>query len=263
MAPDDIITRISRIDYEHAAQKITGFLSDALSSSGAKGLVLGLSGGIDSAVLAHMCARAGKDCTLAMIMPDTDVSPAGETDDALRIVKDIQIQYKLVDIAPILREYSRYIEPDDAALGNLRARIRTNMLYYYANAQNRLVAGSSDKSEYLIGYFTKFGDGASDIMPIACLYKTQVRGMARHLGIPDSIIAKKSGAHLWKNHFAEEEIGADYVQIDQILYCMTGGMDAEQTVAATGIKKETVEMVRRMHENTAHKREAARVPDIS
>ena len=108
----------------------------------------------------------------------------------------------------IHKEYYKVLEPEDRALGNLRARIRKNILYYYANSKNLSVLGSSDKSEYLIGYFTKFGDGAADILPIASLYKTQIRALAKFLGVPDHIISKKSSPNRWPNHIAESEIGA-------------------------------------------------------
>ena len=103
--------------------------------------------------------------------------------------------------------------------GILRARVRTNILYYYANSKNYLVLGSSDKSEYMIGYFTKFGDGASDMTPIISLYKLQVREIAKYLGVPENIISKKSSPHLWKDHEAEKELGAYHMK-KLILSCI-------------------------------------------
>ena len=150
------------------------------------------------------------------------------------------------------------LEPEDRALGNLRARIRMNVLYYYANLKNLVVLGSSDKSEYNIGYFTKFGDGAADLLPIASLYKTQVRKMAEHLGINQNIISKKSSPHLWPNHEAEHEIGADYEQVDVILYCLIEKkMSIEETVQESQIDSEIVKRIYQMHEQSKHKRSAA------
>jgi NAD+ synthetase len=130
------------------------------------------------------------------------------------------LKYKLIDIAPIVNQYSQYIEPNEFSKGNLRARVRANILYYYANSKKYLVLGSSDKSEYLIGYFTKYGDGASDILPINSLYKLQIREIAKFLGVPQNIIEKKSSPHLWKSHEAEKELGITYEEIDSILYCI-------------------------------------------
>ena len=124
-------------------------------------------------------------------MPDTSITPEMETEDALDMIAQTGIKYKLIDINPIVNEYSRYLEPSERSKGNLRARIRTNILYYYANTKNYMVLGSSDKSEYMLGYFTKFGDGASDLTPIISLYKLQVREIAKHLGISKEIIFKK------------------------------------------------------------------------
>jgi NAD+ synthase len=147
------------------------------------------------------------------------------------------------------------LEPEDRALGNLRARIRMNVLYYYANLKNLIALGSSDKSEFNIGYFTKFGDGAADVLPIVSLYKTQVRELARHLGIDEKIITKKSSPHLWPNHEAEHEIGADYEQIDVILYCLIDKkLSLEDAVKESQIDIEIVEKIHRMYKNSEHKR---------
>ena len=207
MLNQDIINEIKNNDYASITETIEKFLSDQIEKNHAKGVILGLSGGIDSAVLAYICKRKLKDKTLAIIMPDTSITPL-ETEDALKMISLTGIEYKLIDIKPIVNEYSMYLEPNEKAKGNLRARIRTNILYYYANAKNYLVLGSSDKSENLIGYFTKFGDGASDLTPIISLYKLQVREIAKYLGVPDQIISKKSSPHLWKEHDAEKELGA-------------------------------------------------------
>ena len=125
-------------------------------------------------------------------MPDPTVSPSNETGDALKVIGSLGIDYKLIDIGIIHKRYSNYLEPDQLALGNLRARIRSNIIYYYANLKNYLVLGTSDKSEYLTGYFTKFGDGCADLLPIVSLYKTQLREFAKVLGVPNQIITKKS-----------------------------------------------------------------------
>ena len=166
----------------------------------------------------------------------------------------------MVDINQIHKEYYKVLEPEDRALGNLRARIRKNILYYYANSKNLSVLGSSDKSEYLIGYFTKFGDGAADILPIASLYKTQVREMARFLGIPDHIIQKKSSPNLWPNHSAESEIGASYEEIDAILYCITDKhMTADETSSMTQITPEVVDKIYQLYKKSEHKRITAEI----
>lgn len=214
-----------------------------------------MSGGIDSAIIAHVCADSFKDKSLALVMPDSKVSPKEETEDALHLVDNLHLDYKLIDISMIHSQFTNMLEPNDRALGNLRARIRANLLYYYANLNNYLVVGSSDKSEYLIGYFTKFGDGSADILPIASLYKTQVRELAKHLKIKESIITKKSSPHLWKGHIAEDEIGITYEEIDSILYCMVDkAMSENDIINATQIPKEKIQKIHQLYKNSEHKR---------
>ncbi len=253
-----ILDEITGIDYQGAAESITDFLRSQREKSGSDGFVFGLSGGVDSAVLAALCAKSGEKTT-AFIMPDSGISPSGDTKDALELADLLGMEYRLVDIRPILKEYSKYIEPDERAAGNLRARIRADILYHYANSKNRLVLGSSDKSEWLVGYFTKFGDGASDVAPISSLYKLQVRGMGRHLGVPQGIIAKKSSPHLWANHDAEEELGASYEQIDQILYCMER-MPPKEIAKKCGMPQDTVDRILELNRNSEHKRGAQAAP---
>ena len=201
-----IIDEIKSQNYPEIAKRVERFLTEQIKSSHAKGVVLGLSGGIDSAVLAFICKRQIRDKTLALIMPDSIITPNSETQDALEIISQTGIKHKIIDIKPIINQYAKSLKPNKRSEGNLRARVRTNILYHYANTKNYLVLGSSDKSEYMIGYFTKYGDGASDIAPINSLYKLQVREMAKYLQIPKHIIAKKSSPHLWKGHKAEDRI---------------------------------------------------------
>ena len=251
----EIIDEIKNQDYLSITETIEEFLSENIKKSNTKGLVLGLSGGVDSAVLSYLCNRKIKDKTLAIIMPDTDITPKSETEDALKMIALTGIEYKLIDIKPIVSEYSKYLEPNDWAKGNLRARIRANILYYYANAKNYLVLGSSDKSEYLIGYFTKHGDGASDLVPIVSLYKLQVREIARFLGVPKNVIEKKSSPHLWKEHGAEKEIGASYEEIDSILYCIfEKKLSIDDTAKTTDIDKAMVEKIYQLYIKSQHKR---------
>jgi NAD+ synthase len=256
-----IIDEIKNQDYSSITNTIEKFLLDKIKEKNSEGLILGLSGGIDSAVLIYLCKRVIKDKTLALIMPDTEITPKSETEDALRMIALTGIEYKLIDIKPIVNEYSKYLEPNSLAKGNLRARVRANILYYYANAKNCLVLGSSDKSEYLIGYFTKFGDGASDLVPIISLYKLQVREIAKFLEVPQNVIEKKSSPHLWKEHGAEKEIGASYEEIDSILFCMfEKNLSIDETSKLTEIDKELVEKIYQLHVKSKHKREHQQKP---
>ena len=250
-----ILEEITNQDYSVIATRIQDGLKQSIEEIDSKGVIFGLSGGIDSAVIAYLCNNAIKEKTLAVIMPDSKISPESETNDALKIVDSLGIDYKLLDINSIHKEFNMVLEPEDKALGNLRARIRMNILYYYANLKNLVVLGSSDKSEFNIGYFTKFGDGAADTLPIVSLYKTQVRELAKHLGIDEKIITKKSSPHLWPNHEAEHEIGVEYEQIDAILYCLIDKkLSVEDTAKESQIDIKIVEKIYSMYKNSEHKR---------
>ena len=252
---EDILNEIKNQDYIEITKKIQTGLVQKCNDSNKDGVIIGLSGGIDSAVLAYLCANSIKAKTLALVMPDSKISPNDETEDAIKIVDALELNYKLLDINSIHKEYYNVLEPNDLSLGNLRARIRKNILYYYANSKNLLVLGSSDKSEFNIGYFTKFGDGAADLLPIVSLYKTQVREIAKELGVPTNIITKKSSPNLWPNHVAETEIGATYEEIDCILYCILDKkMSINETINQTKIENETVEKIYQLYKKSEHKR---------
>ena len=257
----DIISKIINQDYASITDKIEEFIEKQIEKNQAKGIILGLSGGIDSAVLTYICKRKLKEKTLALIMPDTTITPSSETEDAMKIIGVTGIKHKLIDIKPIVNEYSMYLVPNEKSKGNLRARVRTNILYYYANIENYLVLGSSDKSEYLIGYFTKFGDGASDLTPISSLYKLQVREIAKYLGVPDNIISKKSSPHLWKDHEAEKELGIQYEEVGSILHCLfEKKLSIQETAELTKIDKQIVEKIYGLNTNSEHKRLLAAKP---
>ena len=252
---NDVLNKIIEQDYSSISNKMQNSLKQKLEEIKSNGVIFGLSGGVDSVVTAYLCANSIKDNTTALILPDSKISPKEETEDAIKVVDELGLNYRLLDINLIHGSYAKNLEPDDKALGNLSARIRKNIIYYYANAKNLTVLGTSDKTEHLIGYFTKFGDGAADLLPISSLYKNQVRGLAKYLDVPDSIIKKKSSPNLWKNHFAEIELDASYEQIDCVLYCIFDEkISIDETVKRTEIDKSTVEKIYNLYKKSKHKR---------
>lgn len=248
-------------DYPAVKRDLVNFLDSCLDKTGAEGFVFGMSGGVDSAALAYLACIRHRDKTLGVIMPDASVTPDSETDDGMYMVGALGMESRVVRIDGIVDAYASQLGKDERALGNLRARVRGAILYYHANASNRMVLGSTDRSEYLLGYYTKYGDGAADATPLVRLYKTHVRGLARHLGVPGRVVEKKSSPHLWEGHDAETEIGIPYETVDRILYHTSDlRMTPSECSANTGIPKEAISRILDMVERNRHKREAPDSP---
>ena len=255
-APGKLLNR----DYGRIARRIERFVSSYVSEN-AGGVVIGLSGGLDSSVVLKLAVNAlGPPRVLGLVMP-SDATPKEDTDHAIGLAESLRIKYHVIDVNPLLARYAEVLPEDKRARGNLMARIRMSILYYYAGASGYLVAGTSDKSELMIGYYTKFGDGAADIMPIAGLYKTQVRALAEFLGIPQVIVEKKSSPRLWDNHLAEEEIGMDYETIDPVLYLLVDRKIKPKAAAKKlGMPAKHVNRIKDMMEKSLHKRSPAPTP---
>lgn len=204
-------------------QKIITWIRRQVRQAKAKGVVFGLSGGMDSAVTATLCVRAlGKKRVLGLILPC--LSQKQDLIDAHLIAKKLKINVKSIDLGPIYKVCLKPLpKADQVTCGNLKARLRMTILYYFANKLNYLVCGSSNKSERIIGYFTKFGDGAADILPLGDLLKSQVKELAKTLNIPQSIINKTPTAGLWPDQTDEGELGISYSQLDDILARLLGG----------------------------------------
>lgn len=191
-------------------------------SSGAVGVVIGISGGVDSAVAAAMCCRAlGGENVLGLTLP-SKVTGDADIRDAVELCRMLGMKHEIVTIEPLLDAYRSlpgYVE-SPGPLGNLMARTRMALLYYYANRDNRLVCGTSNRTEYMLGYTTKFGDNAADFQPILHLYKTGVYEAARDIGVPENIIEKPPSAGLWHGQKDEDEIGLRYTEIDEALVAL-------------------------------------------
>lgn len=202
-----------------ATKIITGFIKREVRDRNSKGVVVGLSGGLDSSVAVVLAAKAlGPSRVLGLILPEHNtVSKLQEIGDALWLAKNLRIRHKLIEIGSAGNELAKLLPANKFAHGNLVARLRMCLLYYYAGIRRLLVMGTSDRSELEIGYFTKYGDGAADILPIGGLYKSDVKEMGRFLQIPSQILGKKSTPGLWKGQVAEEELGLPYEEIDEIL----------------------------------------------
>ncbi|KAF5069122.1 NH(3)-dependent NAD(+) synthetase [anaerobic digester metagenome] len=187
--------------------------------AGVEGLVIGVSGGVDSAVAAALCVRAvGADRVLALSLPSA-VSAAEDLEDARELCRLLGCEHRTVSIEPVLdgfRAMPGYVETP-YLLGNLMARARMVVLYYHANRDHRLVCGTSNRSEYLLGYSTKWGDSAADLQPILHLFKHEVYQIGSELGIPQRILERPPSAGLWVGQKDEDELGLSYDEIDRAL----------------------------------------------
>jgi NAD+ synthase len=232
-------------------QLIKRFISKEVIDRRSNGVVLGLSGGLDSSVTATIAVQAlGHRRVLGLIMPDLHVTLRKDIKDAEELAKNLDITYKIIRIDKSKKEIIKQVPYQKYAQGNLASRLRMCILYYYAGITNRLVVGTTDKSELKIGYYTKHGDGAADIFPLADLYKTEVRELARYLSLPKNITEKKSSPGLWKRHIAEQEIGLSYELVDKILRHLEGN-----SLSNTGVDSRSVNVIRKFIRKNEHKDE--------
>lgn len=250
------------------AQEIAGWLRSRVAAAGARGIVVGLSGGIDSAVVAALCQLAMPDRVTGVMLP-CHSDPADETDARL-VASHFAIPAASVDLAPAYERLVSDLESvlprlapsaapvDDpaadaqAALSNVKPRLRMVSLYFVANTLNYLVAGTGNRCELTIGYFTKHGDGGADLLPIGHLLKSEVRALAVDLGVPGTIIDKEPSAGLWPGQTDEGDLGFSYADLERYL---TGGPDAVAPALALRIE--------RLIRTSEHKRVPPPVPDAT
>jgi len=220
-------------------------------TSDCKGIVVGLSGGVDSAVAATFCCRAiGGEKVLGLSLPSSVSNPA-DIKDTAALCERIGMKYQVINIEPMLEGFRTMPEFKESRylLGNLMARIRMAVLYYHANRDQKIVCGTSNRSEYMLGYCTKFGDNAADLQPLLHLYKNEVYEYAQELGIPESIIKKAPSAGLWEGQRDEEDIGLSYTEIDHSLQVL----ELQNWKAATITEEKVLGLVKK----SEHKRRVA------
>ena len=195
-------------------KKIIALLKTKLKSAKKSGIVVGLSGGVDSAVVSVLCRKAvGTKNILCLILPCQ--SQKTDIEDAKKIAEKFGLNTKTIDLTKIYENLIRILPAaNKLTQANLKPRLRMLTLYYFANKLNYIVAGTGNKSELSIGYFTKYGDGGVDILPIGDLYKSEVRGLAKYLKVPEEIITKPPTAGLWTGQTDEGEIGMTYDELE-------------------------------------------------
>lgn len=245
-----------QMDVPGTALSLVEWIHLHVAEAGAKGVVYGLSGGLDSAVVGALCQRAFPETSLAVIMPCHSLNQ--DMEDARLVADALGLQTKVVVLDQVYDMLQELLEPDcenissekmRLTLANIKPRLRMIVLYYYASIYNYLVVGGSNKSEIAVGYFTKHGDGGSDMLPLGNLVKSQVREMAYYLKVPEKIITKPPSAGLWENQTDEEEMGFSYEMLDRYLL----GGDVPDDI------REKIEGMRKRSE---HKRRTPPIPDF-
>jgi NAD+ synthase len=243
------------IDPGREADRIAGFIHDRLAEAGFRRAVLGVSGGIDSALVAALCVSAlGAENVYGMLLPCEKSNPSS-TAHGRQVVGQLGIASSFFDITPMYGPLvARAPGLSGVRLGNIMSRLRMIALYDQSVAFDGLVMGTGNRTEWLLGYFTLYGDGASALKPIAHLYKCQVRALAEHLGIPAEVVHKAPSADLWEGQTDEADLGFSYDEADQILFLLTELGLSEPTVAARGFDLRVVQAVQRTLIRTAFKR---------
>jgi len=255
------------MDLEKAQNRIIDFIRNETGKAGVNGAVVGISGGIDSALTATLAVKAlGKDRVLGIHMPESSLTPAVDSEDAKILADWLGIEYRTIDISGIVSAFMAAVPESESAdrltRGNLKARTRMSLLYFHANQLNRMVIGTGNKTELLLGYYTKYGDGGVDLEPIGGLYKTEVWELSRRLGIPDPLITKNPSAGLWAGQTDEAELGISYVNVDEVLRMLEEGAEHDKIQNAAGISAEQLSSVTGRIERNKHKRKSPPVPEL-
>jgi NAD+ synthase len=251
------------IDLKEVSTIVKDFIKTYVKNSKVKGVVLGLSGGVDSIVTALFCKKALGNNVSCLFLPE-ETTPDIDKKHVDLIVKEFGLSTEKSDISDVVDSISKnsIIKPDTFALANIKARARMILLFEYANMKNYLVCGTSNKSELLVGYYTKYGDGGVDIMPLGDIYKTQVWELAKFLKIPKAVISKPPSGGLWYGQTDEGELKIPYEILDKILVGLEKKIDIDEISKIVDIKKSEVLRIKNLRINNQHKIRAPLIPKV-
>ena len=244
------------LNLKEVHNELVEFLRESFKKAGFSKAVLGLSGGIDSALVAYLLRDAlGKENVLAIMMPYKSSNP-DSLNHAKLVVEDLGINSKTIEITDMIDAYFKNEkEATSLRMGNKMARERMSILFDYSSKENALVVGTSNKTEIYLGYSTQFGDSACALNPVGDLYKTNIWDLSRYLKIPNELIEKKPSADLWEGQTDEQEMGLTYKEADQVLYRMLEENKKVEEVLAEGFNKDLVDnIVRRMNRSEYKRR---------
>ena len=256
---------LPKLDFAELEKKLTSFLVSEIGKTGLKKAVLGLSGGLDSALVAALAARAlGKENVTGILMP-YKTSSVKSIEDALKVVENTGINSLKIEISAVVDTFAANNMTNSdfsrkGRLGNIMARTRMMTLFDFSTANSAIVLGTGNKSEIELGYFTMFGDGASAINPIGSLYKTDIFEFARYLGLPASVIEKAPSADLFEGQTDEGEIGYSYIQMDPVIHAVSDLGMSEDEILREGFDEKLVRFVNKRINSMKYKR---KVPIIA
>ncbi len=255
---------VLEIDSNVVCAILTGFIADEVRKVGFDGVVVGLSGGLDSSLVTALATRAlGPDHVLPVVMPYRTSSPASEADARL-VCEQLGLTPEVIDISPQVDAYfERFAGAERLRRGNKMARERMSILYDRSMERRALVIGTSNKTELLLGYGTLFGDMASALNPIGDLYKTQVFQLGRAVSLPDSVISKAPSADLWAGQSDEEELGLRYSTVDVVLFHLVDERRTRRELVGLGFEPELVDDVARRVRASQYKRRPPLIAKLS
>lgn len=252
------------LDLNKVENILVNFVKEEVEKVGFKKVVLGLSGGIDSAIVAYIAAKAlGPENVMGIMMP-YKFSSKESLEHAELVVKDLGIKAKKIEITPMVDAYFA-LEPEisNLRMGNKMARERMSILFDYSAKEGALVLGTSNKTEILLGYSTQFGDSASAINPIGDLFKTHIWALSKHMGVPIELIEKKPSADLWEGQTDEGELGFSYLLADEILYRMVDERKSLEEIIVEGYSKDVIEKIEKKIKFSQYKRKLPVIAKIS
>jgi len=230
------------INWQNVKTQLIDFLKDEVNKSGLEKVTVGLSGGLDSAVVAILCKEAFGDKVNCVLMP-SQFSSQSSSEHAIEICEKFDIKYEIISIAPMVESFINNMDGDKLRIGNFSARMRMAVLYDVSSREKSLVVGTSNKSELLLGYGTIFGDIACAINPIGQMYKSDEFEFAKSLGVVDSILTKAPSADLWEGQSDEDELGYTYKQLDEVLKLFVDEKKTKKELISLGFEKKLIDMI--------------------
>ena len=251
------------MNYQDIKKQMLIFLKEEVSKIGLSKVVVGISGGLDSAIVSVLCKEVFQENLKGVLMP-SHLSSMESIIDAKELCKEFNISYEIVKIAPMIKGYFDNIEnPTPLRVGNLSARMRMSVLYDISGRDNSLVIGTSNKSEILLGYGTIYGDTACAINPIGNIYKSDLFGFAEYLGVTNSIITKKPSADLWKGQSDEDDLGYTYKEMDKVLKLLVDENKSKSELISLGLNSELINMLQNRITNNAFKGKLPLIANIN